>query len=94
MGLIERAAADWLYSIGKRRSGTVAQNGLGAGGWGGWLTEPSNQRGRIFRVERPRPRSCGPQPKTSQFDPQDLDPGQQRAVGRALWSRPFRIVFF
>ena len=32
--MIERAATDWLFSIENRRSGAVAQNGLGLGlGW-------------------------------------------------------------
>ena len=56
---IERAAADLLYSIENPRlwgGCTEWAGGLG-GGWG--LTELSNQRGRIFRVERPRPSSCG-----------------------------------
>ena len=31
VGLIERAATDWLFSIENRRSGAVAQDGLGRG---------------------------------------------------------------
>ena len=52
-GLIERAAADWLFSTENHRSGAVAQNGLGWGGAG--LTELSNQREPIFRIRRQRP---------------------------------------
>ena len=62
---IERAAADWLDYIEnpRLRAGCTEWAGAGlglgwTGGWGAGLTEPSNQRGRIFRVERPRPRSC------------------------------------
>ena len=58
VGLIERARTDWLFSIENRRSGTVARNGLGWAGVGLGLTELSNQRAPIFRIRRPRPRSC------------------------------------
>ena len=58
---VERGAADCLYSIENRRSGAVAQNGLG-GGLGAGLTELSNQRAPIFRIRRPRPAAVGPQP--------------------------------